>query len=163
MKKFLFILGFILSFLAYSIVISAEEINLEKKVLKILKVKSHKSFEIDTIGNCYLAGVSGPKFSDEIFAKAMIEVNKFIDDNKNTDGTNNLLIEKDVSVNKNGKTRTSFYVIIQGKNGMSLNEYLVSRGICYTNKHTEKYFDKEKTKKLEDNAKQAKLYKWSDK
>ena len=152
-----------LSFIVSDITVSADSSSMEKKSLKILKVKSHKSMEIDTIGNCYLAGVSGPRFSDEVFAKAMKEVNKFIDDNKNSDGTNDLLLEKEVSTMKNGKQRTSWYVIIKGKNGMSLNEFLISRGICYINKHTEKYFDKEKTKQLEDQAKNAKLYKWEEK
>ena len=162
MKRILSLLSAVIFILMLSVSSHAEKNELIRKDLKILKVKSHKSFEVDTIGNCYLAGVSGPRFSDEVFAEAMKEVEKFIKENKNPDGTHSMLLEKEESVTKNGQKRTTWYVIINGKSGLSLNEFLVKRGICYTNKYSEKYFNAENIKKLEDEAKSLKLYKWSD-
>ncbi|MFA7577193.1 MAG: thermonuclease family protein [Candidatus Muiribacteriota bacterium] len=138
-----------------------EQIQIVEKYLTLKEVRSHTSFDFEEIGFARLAGLSGPRFKKDIYDKAVKEVENFLKTAVNKDGKLKVGLHTSVTIDSKGTERTYHYVIIYGNN-TTLNEFAVKKGIAYTNTHTKNYFDNEKMKALEKEAKDAKLYHWAE-
>jgi hypothetical protein len=130
--------------------------------LTLEKVRSHGAFEFKEIGYSRLAGISNPRYDDNIFEQVKEIVSKKVESMKDKDGKLTVKVHSLEKTYKDGKTRTYNYVIILGPDGQSLNEFVIRKGICYLNDYAKDYYDVEKMKELEKKAKEEKLFNWKE-
>jgi|GEM_PF-7126096 len=160
MKKVLSVL-LILAF--FTVISSSEEVFVGEKRLRLLKVKGPTAFEFEEIGFARLAGVSGMRTNDKLYEDATKVSENILKKILDEDGKLNIRIYKSEKEYKDGNTRVYHYVVIPvDDKGNTLEHVLVSKGIASVNSHTKKYFDKEKLKELQKQAKEKKLFKWKD-
>ncbi|MGM0608216.1 MAG: hypothetical protein ACQESP_07340 [Candidatus Muiribacteriota bacterium] len=145
------------SFNAYS----EEEITLEPMMLTLEEVRSHTTFVFEELGFSRLAGLSGPRFDDDLLEKAVSMVKNFLEKAKNDDGKLKAEVYTRTTVTRAGNERSYHYVIIHGPE-MTLNEFTLKNGITFINQDTKDFFDIDKMKELENKAKENKLLRWAD-
>ncbi|MFW5781746.1 MAG: thermonuclease family protein [Candidatus Muiribacteriaceae bacterium] len=143
-------------------VYSADSPELKTMTLTLEEVRSHGAFVFEEIGYATLAGISKPRYEDSVFEEVKGIVSKKLDSMKDKNGKLKVRVHALERTYKDGRKRTYNYIIIEGKDGPSLNEFVIRKGICYLNKYAKDYYDIEKMKKLEDKAKEEKLYNWKD-